>query len=237
MGPQYDVTIITVRPGTQPKALATLKDTVADATGLLACWYSEIGALNQILILRANLDPAVTVASRAEILSSGNPFGIGEWVVAMTMDTYVAFDFLPPIKPGKFGPCYEVRTYVFKTDGLAPTVELWRKAVPGRITVSPLLTAMTSVTGTVSRFMHIWPYTSLDERARLRAKAVERRGLAAARRTQPSRRSAERCLFANAVFTVAMTGFLKCIDVGATCGNNFVEQSRHGGRCEFGSRA
>ena len=67
----------------------------------------------------------------------------------MTMDTYVAFDFLPPIKPGKFGPCYEVRTYVFKTDGLAPTVELWRKAVPGRMTVSPLLTAMTSVTGTV----------------------------------------------------------------------------------------
>ena len=173
MGPQYDVTIITVRPGTQPRALVKLKETVADAPGLLACWYSEIGALNQILLLRASGDPAAVLASRTGSLISGDPFGVGEWTAGMTMDTYVAFDFLPPIKPGKFGPCYEVRTYVFKTDGLAPTVELWRKAVPGRMTLSPLLTAMTSVTGTVSRFMHIWPYTSLDERARLRAKAVE----------------------------------------------------------------
>jgi hypothetical protein len=31
---------------------------------------------------------------------------------------------------------------------------------------------MTSVTGPVSRFLHIWPYRSLDERVRLRAKAV-----------------------------------------------------------------
>jgi hypothetical protein len=40
------------------------------------------------------------------------------------------------------------------------------------MTVSPLLAAMTSLTGTVIRFMHIWPYKSFDERARLRDKAV-----------------------------------------------------------------
>jgi hypothetical protein len=71
-----------------------------------------------------------------------------------------------------FGPCYEVRTYLLRPDGLTPTVELWRKAVPGRSTVSPVLAAMTSVTGAVTRFMHIWPYKSFDERARLRDKAV-----------------------------------------------------------------
>lgn len=173
MGQQYDVTIITIRPGTQPKVLARLQDTLADAPGLLACWYSEIGALNQILLLRTSGDPSAALTSRMEALTSGNPYGIGEWMAAMTMDTYIAFDFLPPVKPGKFGPCYEVRTYMFKTDGLAPTAELWRKAVPGRSRVSPLLVAMTSVTGTVTRFMHIWPYTSLDERTRLRAKAVD----------------------------------------------------------------
>ncbi|HUD85437.1 MAG TPA: NIPSNAP family protein, partial [Xanthobacteraceae bacterium] len=56
--------------------------------------------------------------------------------------------------------------------GLAPTIELWRKAVPGRMTVSPVLAAMTSVTGAVTRFLHIWPYKSFDERARLRDNAV-----------------------------------------------------------------
>ncbi len=32
---------------------------------------------------------------------------------------------------------------------------------------------MYSVTGLTPRFMHIWPYKSLDERHRIRAKAVE----------------------------------------------------------------
>ena len=76
------------------------------------------------------------------------------------------------MQPGEFGPCYEVRSYILKPDGLAPTTELWRKAVPGRQTLSPLLAAMTSLSGAVTRFMHIWPYSSLDERARLRGKAV-----------------------------------------------------------------
>jgi len=38
--------------------------------------------------------------------------------------------------------------------------------------ISPVLAAMTSVTGAVTRFLHVWPYKSFDERARLRAKAA-----------------------------------------------------------------
>jgi hypothetical protein len=106
------------------------------------------------------------------LLKSRNPLGIGEFITAAAMDIFVAFDFISPLRAGVFGPCYEVRTYLLRPDGLAPTVELWRKAVPGRSTVSPVLAAMTSVTGAVTRFMHIWPYKSFDERARLRDKAV-----------------------------------------------------------------
>ena len=113
MGPQYDVTVITLRPGTQAKALATLKDTLANSSGLLACWYSEIGALNQILIVRASDDPQVAIASRMDTLTSGNPFGVGEWMTGMSMDTYVAFDFLAPIKPGKYGPYDPHRPYAW----------------------------------------------------------------------------------------------------------------------------
>jgi hypothetical protein len=90
----------------------------------------------------------------------------------MAMDTYVPFDFIAPLRPGEFGPCYEVRSYVLKPDGLKPTIEAWRKAVPGRMKISPVLAAMTSVTGAVTRFLHVWPYKSFDERARLRAKAA-----------------------------------------------------------------
>jgi hypothetical protein len=168
----YDVTIATVRPGTHPQALAALGKTLAGDSTLLACWYSEIGALNRILIIRKSADAASVVENRFAALSARNPFGIGEFITDLSLDTYVPFDFMPPLQPGAYGPCYEVRSYVLKPDGLAPTLELWRKAVPGRAGVSPLLAAMVAATGTAIRFMHVWPYKSYDERARLREKAV-----------------------------------------------------------------
>jgi hypothetical protein len=168
----YDVTILTVRPGTHPRALEVLGNSLGKDTNLLACWYSDIGAVNQILIIRKATDAAATLDARFAALNAPNPFGIGEYIVAMAMDTYVAFDFIAPLRPGEFGPCYEVRSYVLKPDGLAPTIEAWRKSVPGRMKISPVLAAMTSVTGAVTRFLHVWPYKSFDERARLRAKAA-----------------------------------------------------------------
>jgi NIPSNAP len=166
----YDVTIATVRPGTHPQALAVLEKTLAGDPSLLACWYSEVGALNRILIIRKSADAAIE--NRFAALSANSPFGIGEFITELSLDTYVPFDFMPPLQPGAFGPCYEVRSYMLKPDGLSPTVELWRKAVPARARVSPVLAAMVAVTGAAIRFMHIWPYKTYDERARLREKAV-----------------------------------------------------------------
>lgn len=159
---QHDVTIITVRPGKHPAALERLQQ-APFAKNLLACWYSELGALNQILLIGD---------IPASALTSPDPLGIGEFVTGITADRYVSFDFMPPIEPGAFGPVYEVRTYMLRTGGLPRTIELWRKTVPGRLPLSPLLAAMYSVTGQMIRFMHIWPYSSLDERQRIRGKAV-----------------------------------------------------------------
>lgn len=172
MAEHYDVTIATVRPGTHPQALAALDKTLAGDSNLLACWYSDIGALNRILIIRKSAGADAAIENRFAALSARNPFGIGEFVTDLSLDTYVPFDFMPPVQGGAYGPCYEVRSYVLKPDGLTPTIELWRKAVPGRAGVSPLLAAMVAVTGAAIRFMHIWPYKSFDERARLREKAV-----------------------------------------------------------------
>jgi NIPSNAP len=167
-----DVTIAAVRPGTHPQALAVLGKTLANDASLLACWYCEIGALNRILIIRRAGDATTAIENRFAALTSNSPFGIGEFITDLSLDTYVSFDFVAPLRPGEFGPCYEVRSYVLKPDGLAPTMELWRKAVPGRARISPLLAAMVAVSGAAIRFMHIWPYKSFDERARLRDQAI-----------------------------------------------------------------
>jgi len=172
MAQLYDVTILTVRPGTHPRALEVLGNSPGNDPNLLACWYSDIGAVNQILLIHNVVATAASIDDRIAALQSPNPFGLAEYIVAMAMDTYVSFDFIPPLRPGEFGPCYEARSYVLKPDGLAPTIAAWRKAVPGRMNISPVLAAMTSVTGAVTRFLHVWPYKSFEERARLRAKAA-----------------------------------------------------------------
>jgi NIPSNAP len=168
----YDVTILTVRPGTHPQALAVLGKKLASNASLLGCWYSDIGAVNQILIIGTAAEAGATLDARFAALHAADPFGISEYLVAMAMDTYVPFDFIAALQPGQFGPVYEVRSYVLKPNGLAPTIEAWRKAVPARLKISPVLAAMTSVSGAVTRFLHIWPYKSFDERARLREKAM-----------------------------------------------------------------
>ena len=172
----YDVTIITVQPGTHSKALARLAQSLPSAQPggeFLACWYSEIGALNQILVLRGYDDPAKLLADRQAILMSSDPFGVGDVFVGMSMDSWVSFPSLPPIRPVEIGPVFEVRSYVLKPDGLAKTIEIWRNALPARAKLSPVLTAMHSVSGTVTRFMHIWPYPSLEVRAQTRRTAIE----------------------------------------------------------------
>jgi hypothetical protein len=171
----YDVARITVWPGRHPDALRHVERRLSAGVypgQLLGCWYSDIGVVNQILLIHAGVDEPARTDARAKILESSDPFGLCELLVGMTMDTYVAFPFLPPMKAGQYGPIYEVRSYVVRPNGLGPTIELWREALPARMTLSPVLAAMYSVSGAISRFMHIWPYASLEQRQRLRSQAV-----------------------------------------------------------------
>jgi hypothetical protein len=172
----YDVTIITVRPGTPPDALIGIEQwlkTTPRKGEFLACLSSEIGALNQILLLHDYGSDADLADDRERIARSGAAYGIADLITGVTTDTYTSFPFIERMRPGHHGPIFEVRTYTFRPNGLAATIDLWREAVPARVKLSPLLAAMYSTTGAVTRFMHIWPYPSLDERARIRNHAIE----------------------------------------------------------------
>ena len=69
----YDVTIVAVRPGTHPQALAVLENSLRGDPALLACWYSDIGAVNQILIIRNVVNVAAIIDARAAALASPDP--------------------------------------------------------------------------------------------------------------------------------------------------------------------
>ena len=66
-----------------------------------------------------------------------------------------------------------MRTYLLKPTGLPPTIAAWEKAAPARQKLSPILAAMYSTTGDVTRFMHVWPYPDLVTRANTRKTAVD----------------------------------------------------------------
>jgi len=172
----YDTTTLTVRPGTTPSVLPRLDEWLHETRlggKLLACWFTELGALNQILLIREYENESGVVSDRDQIVRSQNPYGIADMMTGASSTDYRPFPFMPNIQTGSVGPIFEVRTYVLKPNGLSKTMELWRAAVPNRAKLSPLLAAMYSVSGGMSHFMHIWPYRSLDERQRIRAKAVE----------------------------------------------------------------
>jgi hypothetical protein len=172
----YDVTIITVKPNTHLKALPGVERWLRANPRkgeFIACLASEIGDLNQILLMHHYTSEADLAADRDSVAKDPNPYGCLELTDGRSTDTFVQFPFLPPIKPGQHGPIFEVRTYLLKPNGLGPTIEAWTKKAPERMKLSPILAAMYSVTGEVTRFMHIWPYPDLITRANTRKTAIE----------------------------------------------------------------
>ena len=170
----YEIATLTVKLGHAAKAVAGIGDYVgaSDANGtLLGCWASEIGELNQLLVLRSFRDHEAWRAERERTLRTTNPFGAGEAITEMSFDTYAPFPFLPPVVPGKYGSVYEIRTYRLRHGGVPPTIAAWDAAMPERGKLSPLSIVMYALDGP-PRFTHIWPFASLDARTTLRAESV-----------------------------------------------------------------
>jgi hypothetical protein len=169
----YEIATLSIKLGTAAKAIAGIGDYVKapGAKGtLLGCWSTEIGDLNQLLVLRGFDDHAQLLGERERILRTTDPFGAGDAIASLNFDSYTPFPFLPPVKPGKYGAVYEIRTYKLKHGGVPHTIAAW-EAVPARCELSPLSIAMYALDGP-PRFTHIWPFASLDVRAAVRADSV-----------------------------------------------------------------
>lgn len=172
----YDVTIITVKPNTHMKALPGVEQWLKANPRkgeFLACLASDIGDVNQILLLHHYASEADLAADRDGVARDANPYGCLDLTDGRSTNTFHQFPFLAPVKPGNYGPIFEVRTYLLKPTGLPPTIAAWEKQAPVRMKLSPILAAMYSTTGTVTRFMHIWPYPDLITRANTRKTAID----------------------------------------------------------------
>jgi NIPSNAP len=144
----------------------------SDAAGtLLGAWRTEIGTLGRMLVLRGFDNADQLGRERRRTLLSANPFNAGGMLTALEVESYAPFPFLPPAKPAAHGKVYEFRTYQLRVGGLPPTLAGWEQAIgPAHDYTAHLVITMYALDGP-SRITHIWGFSSLEERAKLRADA------------------------------------------------------------------
>jgi hypothetical protein len=156
----FELITLTVRVRTVADALARIETALAKPQvggALMGCWASEIGQLNQITVLRGYEDESLRQAERERFLLGGEVFGIGELITDLRIENYTLFPFLEPLRAGQHGPF----------DG-------WSKAIEARTAeqYSPVYAAFYATDGSLPRYLHIWPWATLEERLQVRTQAV-----------------------------------------------------------------
>ena len=174
----YELATMTLPFGTAGNAATQVQafSSAADAKGeLLGCWFTDIGVLNQMVVLRGFASLADLQAERDRTQKSSSPFGCGDIYQSLEQHSYQGFPWMKPVRPsaesGITGPVYEIRTYGIKPGGVQATIDLWEQYVPPREKLSPCVVAMVALDGPL-RFTNIWAYPTLDARAAARADAV-----------------------------------------------------------------
>jgi hypothetical protein len=174
----YELVTMTLPFGTAASAAQNVQAfcSAPDAGGeLLGCWFTDIGALNQMIVMRGFATTDDLQRERVRTQGSASPLGCGELFQSIRYEGFRAFPWMKPVRPssesGIVGPVYEIRSYGIKTGGVQPTIDLWEQAVALRNQISPCIVAMVALEGT-PRFVNIWAYPSLDARSKARADAV-----------------------------------------------------------------
>jgi hypothetical protein len=168
---QYELVTLACAPLTERGVAAAAHDWIAQGAGrLLGAWRTEIGELFQVKLLRQFDTADALEEERSRALMDPAPFGISDPAIRISMERYARFPFLPEVEPATFGSFYEFRTYLLKPGGLESTLNSWRDAIaPAADYTRHLVINMYALDGP-PRITHIWGFTSLEERAALRAR-------------------------------------------------------------------
>jgi hypothetical protein len=68
---------------------------------------------------------------------------------------------------------FEMRTYLMKPGSIPEVEKRWGAGLPERAKLSRFGGFWRSEVGTLNQIIHVWPYKDLNERAAIRAKAIE----------------------------------------------------------------
>jgi hypothetical protein len=171
----YEFRTYDLKHGTQAEVEQRFAESYAHRkkfSELAAFWHTDIGPLNQIIHVWPYKDLEERSRIRAASVKENVwPAAIGEFIVGMRSDIMIPAPFSPLITPGKMGPYFEIRTYTYPPGALAGILENWERALPDRVKLSPLCLVCYSELGGLNKWVHIWPYATLDQRNQVREQA------------------------------------------------------------------
>jgi hypothetical protein len=172
----YEVRTYTLRPGTvgEFEARFTKRQPVREKHSKLgAFWHTEVGALNQVVHVWPYEDLQHRMAVRAAMAKDAElqqiPGG-RDLIVAQESDIMMPAPFMRPLGSQSYGSgnVYEMRTYTYAPGDIPAVLKGWAEAIPFREQLSPLVACWYSDIGGLNKFVHIWVYKDLNERARIR---------------------------------------------------------------------
>jgi hypothetical protein len=172
----YEVRTYTLRPGT----LAEFEERYENRLPLRekhsklgAFWHTEFGPLNQVIHVypyddlqhRTRVRTALAQDTARNQLPGGQ-----DLIAAQEAEIMNPAPFMRPLGSRGYGTgnVYEMRTYTYAPGDIPKVLGAWGKAIEAREKFSPLAACWTSELGALNKFVHIWVYKDLNERARIR---------------------------------------------------------------------
>ncbi len=173
----YEFRTYTLIPGAMPKVLDMFGEAYEHRrkySELAAFWRTEFGPLNRIV----HVWPYESAEHREEVRAAAVedprwPPGFARLglVVDQTSEIFKPAPNSPFAEPGAYGPLYEIREYAIKPGSMPEFLRIWAGNAHVRTAISPLAAALHTDVGGLNKFLHIWPYASLESRAEARDRA------------------------------------------------------------------
>jgi hypothetical protein len=175
----YEVRTYTLQPGAvaEFEARFTKRHPIREKHSKLgAFWHTEIGSLNQVIHAWPYEDLEHRMAVRAAMAQDPElqqlPGG-RDLIVAQESEIMIPAPFMHPLGSRSYGTgnIYEMRIYTQAPGNIPAVIKGWSEAIEYREQFSPLAACWYSDVGGLNKFVHIWVYKDLSERARVREEA------------------------------------------------------------------
>jgi hypothetical protein len=171
----FEVRTYVCKPRTLPEVVKRFQEKYEQRkkySEIAAFFTTEVGPLNQFMHIWGYKDMAERTAIRAAAVKDGAwPPPIAEFLVSQKSEIMNQTPFSPELKPSNNGPFFEWREYTHAPGQLPIMMKNWEIALPTRTQFGPITALWYSELGGLNKWIHVWPYKSLDQRNEVRHKA------------------------------------------------------------------